>query len=260
MRELDHDAVRHVGAGRLDDLERERARVAVLDREDEVPESRRLAASTWSTMRARRSDSPAMTARSRRAVLVVEVDVLAAQRHGGAVNGRERRAQLVRDRRDELALQLLDAALLGQVAQRVDGAVGELDGGDGDPELSVAELERERLGVLGRVDGARWLRVPAARSPPSPGRTSCGRRPSDLPASERPVIAATAGFQRRTTPDAVDEEDAVADVREHARCALALLAHLLLQPGALEDVAGLVGDQLGERDGDASNRRGAVTA
>ena len=78
----------------------------------------------------------------------LERDVVALQRHRGAVDRGERRPQLVRDGRDEVALQLLDGALLGQVAERVDGALRELGGGEREPELALAAVDRERLRPL----------------------------------------------------------------------------------------------------------------
>jgi hypothetical protein len=61
------------------------------------------------TIRASRSDSSATTLEQARALVVVEPDVGALQRHRRAVDRGERRAQLVRDRGDEVALQPLDA-------------------------------------------------------------------------------------------------------------------------------------------------------
>ena len=57
--------------------------------------------------------------------LRLERRVLALERESCAVDRRERRPQLVRDRRDELALQALDAPLLGEVSERVDRAARE---------------------------------------------------------------------------------------------------------------------------------------
>ena len=86
-----------------------------------------------------------------RLLLVPEHDVVAAQGHRGAVDRRERRAQLVRDGRDEVALQLLDRTLLGQVAEGVDGAVRELGGRQREPELPARPVEGERLRALARL-------------------------------------------------------------------------------------------------------------
>ena len=86
-----------------------------------------------------------------------ERDVLAAQRHRGAVDRGERRAQLVRDGRDEIALELLDRPLVGEVAERVDRALRELRGGEREPELAGGAVDRKRLrplaGLLERPAG-----------------------------------------------------------------------------------------------------------
>ena len=86
-----------------------------------------------------------------RLLLVPEHDVVAAQRHRGAVDRGERRAQLVRDGRDEVALQLLDRALVGQVAEGVDRAVRELGGRQREPELTARPVEGEGLLALARL-------------------------------------------------------------------------------------------------------------
>ena len=139
--------------------------------------------------------------------------------------------------------------LLRQVAQGVDRAVGELHGRDRDPDLPAAEVERQRLGVLGGVDrGARH------------GHERLDRRPAgeDVlgPKAEHLAGVETGDRGDRGVPEphdarAIDEEDAVADVCEHPRRPLALLAHLRLEPDALEDVACLAGDQLRDRQRDS---------
>src|SRR5207253_7770960 len=52
----------------------------------------------------------------------VDPEVGAPEGLRGAVDRRQRRPQLVRDRRDEVALQLLERPLLRHVAKRVDDA------------------------------------------------------------------------------------------------------------------------------------------
>ncbi len=79
--------------------------------------------------------------------LGVELDVRAAEGLRRAVDRGERRPQLVRDRRNELRLDLLERALFGQVPERVHRSLLEADAGAGDPELTAAELDRHRLGV-----------------------------------------------------------------------------------------------------------------
>ena len=72
---------------------------------------------------------------------LVELDVLAEQGLSRAVDRRERSAQLMRDGRDELALELVERAFLGQAAERVDDPVAERDARDREPELAPVEFE-----------------------------------------------------------------------------------------------------------------------
>ena len=67
---------------------------------------------------------------------VVELEVGAPDRLRGAVDRSERRAQLVRDGRDEVRLQLLERALLGQVPERVDDPLVEADARDAESQSS----------------------------------------------------------------------------------------------------------------------------
>ena len=59
-------------------------------------------------------------AEERPSLLVAEGDVLAQQRLGEAVDGGERRAELVRDRSHEVRLHLLDHAVRRDIAERED--------------------------------------------------------------------------------------------------------------------------------------------
>ena len=157
------------------------------------------------TIRASRSDSPEITSSIPCLLGVVERDVVALQRHRRAVDRGERRPQLVRDGRDEVALQLLDRPLVGEVAERVDGAVRELGGGEREPELAARAVDRERLRPV-----AGLAERPAAPAPASAGA---------------PTISASREARdalRRRVPEpddavAVDEEDAVADELERLR-------------------------------------------
>ena len=65
---------------------------------------------------------------------LVEREVVAAEGLGGAVDGGERRAELVRGRGDEVGLQLLEPAGVGDVAERVDVP----------PKNSTPEIEIQR--------------------------------------------------------------------------------------------------------------------
>ena len=74
------------------------------------------------------------------------------QRHCGAVQRGERRAQLVRDRGDELSAELLEPPLAGDVAERIHDAVGQGDAGDREPDLPPFDLQRHGLGARLVVD------------------------------------------------------------------------------------------------------------
>ena len=142
---------------------------------------------------------------------VVEREVVAAQRLGGAVHGRQRCAQLVRRGRDELRLELVEPVLLGDVPQRVDRAAEELHAGDRDPALAAPGVQRQRR-------GAHWLaggpeRNPCGQLVPVRDRIR-GRR------AARCLGGDTGDRCRRRVPETdhpgpVDEEDALADMGEH---------------------------------------------
>ena len=133
-----------------------------------------------------------------RALRLVELQVLTLERQRRAVDRGQRRAQLVRDGRDEVAAQLLEHAVGGQVAERVDGA--------------LVELDRRRSRARARAPAARAAASRrSSRSSASPRRARCPRsRPSPgsppPPAAPRPssaesrVTASAARFQRRTMP------------------------------------------------------------
>ena len=71
----------------------------------------------------------------------IQLDVAAEERHGRAVDGGHRRAELMRDRRHEVVLLVFEPALARDVAERVDDAVGDLDGYERQPEVVPIELE-----------------------------------------------------------------------------------------------------------------------
>ena len=179
-----------------------------------------------------------------RTLLSGERVVALDKRHRGAVDRRERGPQLVRDRRDEVAPDLLEGALLGQVAEGVDGALGQADAGDREPELAPADLDRERLraprgrGRLGS-DGDPRGQLPPARDDPvgiaaeHAARGKAGDRLGGrIPEPDDPV--------------AVDHEDAVADVGENERRPRALL-RLAVQSRVVDREPRAPGDLLGER-------------
>src|SRR5439155_7516703 len=72
---------------------------------------------------------------------LVDREVVPAQRPSGAVHGRERRPQLMRGRRDELRLELIEAARLRDVAECVNGAAEEVHAHHREPALSIRRLE-----------------------------------------------------------------------------------------------------------------------
>src|SRR5205823_7064606 len=70
------------------------------------------------------------------AVLLAQLDVLPAKGANGSVDGGERRAQLVRSGRDEVAARLLERMLVGDVAERVDRSLAEVHTRRRNPELA----------------------------------------------------------------------------------------------------------------------------
>ena len=172
-------------------------------------------------MRASRSASLEMTSSRPAPLRLLEPHVVALERERGAVDRRERRAELVRHGRDEVALQLLDRALLGHVAERVDRAAGER----GRPRSRATARcpSRRRAAVSGapraRLRRAVRRRCGRARSA-SRRTTSSMRRPiafAGLTAKAR----AAAGFRSRTissrstsrTPSSTNSSASVARAR-----------------------------------------------
>src|SRR3954468_14429427 len=133
--------------------------------------------------------------------VVLQLDVLAVQREGGAVDRGEWRAELVRDGGDDVLAHLLEHAFVGDVLERVDDAVVERDAGDGDPAIVPFALERQRLHP-GRcpLPGGQQVVEPAADDllAPDPGNRLGGA----VPQPHDPV--------------AVDDEDAVGHGLENA--------------------------------------------
>ena len=122
------------------------------------------------------------------------------QRDRGAVHRGERRPQLVRDRGDEVRLRLVEALVLGDVAERVDDSVREADAGRVDPELLRPDVERHRGGLHAAVAArARRRRGSAAPPPASRGWRSPRACRSTFLAGI-PVISSAAWFQKRTMP------------------------------------------------------------
>src|SRR5207244_2843078 len=82
---------------------------------------------------------------------LVQREVVAQQRLRGAVNRGQRRAQLVRSGGDEVGLDLLEPAHVGQVAECVDGAAEEADARDRDPALAAGGIDGDRDLVVAGV-------------------------------------------------------------------------------------------------------------
>ena len=136
----------------------------------------------------------------RPALVLAEEHVLPEQRLGEAVDGGQRRPQLVRDRGDEVRLHLLDAPVGGDVAEREDPA------GDGSGRIAHHGLREREPHVLpaphDRDEPVPGRRVALGLEPPlqdllerisSPGRPSAS-------AAGTPVIFCAASFQRTTSP------------------------------------------------------------
>ena len=79
--------------------------------------------------------------------LLVQVLLPLEQRHRGAVQRGQRRAQLVRDRGDELGTELLEPPLAGHIAEGVHDAVAQGGAEDGKPDLPSFDLQRHGLGA-----------------------------------------------------------------------------------------------------------------
>ena len=151
--------------------------------------------------------------------LAVRQDVLPpAQRLGGAVDSGHRRPQLVRDRRDEVGLLLLQPALARHVAERVHHTRDSAHRDERQPEIVAADLDRQRHRARAAVRlGDRDRR--------------CQRRPAGQVVCERPAADVAGGQPGHRLggaipePDdsvAVEQEDAVADGIEHLRGLLPL--------------------------------------
>src|SRR5581483_8136189 len=121
--------------------------------------------------------------------LVLELHVLATQRQRRPVDRSERRAQLVRDRRDEILSHRLELALLGQVAEGEHDAVLEADRRERQPYLAAAEVERDALDH-GRLAGSRDGDAPVDLVP-------AGDSPCDLLAEQVALAQAGNAFRGR---------------------------------------------------------------
>src|SRR5918999_830883 len=174
---------------------------------------------------------------------LVEDEVVPAQGLSGSVHGRERRAQLVGGGGDELGLELVEPPLLGDVAEGVDGPAEELDARDRDPALALPGFDRHGLRGPGlpRGDDGDALGEPLpaghrfGRGMADHGRGggSGDHLPGRIP---EPDDAAT-----------IEEEDAVAHVREHSGRVGPLL-YLAVEPCVVDGQRRAPGEILRQRE------------
>ena len=126
-----------------------------------------------------------------------ELDVVAPERQRRAVDRGQRRTQLVRDGRDEILAHRLERPLLGEVTERVDGAVLVADRRDREPQLALIEIDRN-------ASPLEPPRRPARSGAPldrAPARNRVGHEAADHVLSRAiPVIRSAAGFHSRTRP------------------------------------------------------------
>ena len=163
------------------------------------------------------------------------------------MNSRERRAQLVRHRCDEVGFQLLEPAFLREIAERVDGAVVEGDAADRKPELPPVDLQRH-----GRSPPVRRAPVPfdvQQVADVGPSRKGLLEPASEDEVARQPGDRLGGRVPELDGPRPVDEQHSVGDRSDHARglCALVSIAveaiPFLGQPQALERM------RHGRRDG-----------
>ena len=153
--QVELDVLRQVRPRRLDHGRRELGGITLLDRDGELIGVEPAGDEKVVDDRAEPVRLGGDHAEQLLADLRIELDVGAADRLRRAVDRRQRRPQLVRDRGDEVGLHLLEPPLLGQVAEGVDGALLEAHARAGDPELAAVELDRDRLGPDGLAGLAR---------------------------------------------------------------------------------------------------------
>ena len=141
----------------------------------------------------------------------------AQQRLSRAVDRGHRRAQLVRDRRDEVRLFLLEPGFRRDVAERVDDAVCDPDGDEREPEVTAADLDRKR-----QRSGHRVLRGDLdAVGERGRGRDDVHELPPQNLVGREPGDERGGGVPEPDDSLLVDEEDPVADGLEDMRGLLA---------------------------------------
>ncbi len=173
----------------------------------------------------------------RAAAQILGDDVFALEGLRCAVDGGDRRSQLMGDGRDEICLELLQPPLLSQIAECVNSPLGEAHPGDREPELTTLQLDRKRRRrTSGRSRSARDAdglreRLPAENhfldgaAEHSLGRNACDRLSGRVPKPNHSLC--------------VDEEDAVGDIAEHPGSLSALLG-FPIEPSVLDRDCGAV--------------------
>ena len=175
---------------------------------------------------------------------LVEREVVPEQRLRRAVDGGQRRAQLVRGGGDEVGLDLLEPARVGQVAERVDRAAEEAHPGDRDPAFAARGLDRDQDLVVARV-GRRGDGNALDGGLPAGDRLGRGVADDVAGGDERDRLGG--GVPEPHDADAVEQQDAVGDVLEHPGRVGALL-DLAVEPRPVEREGEPGGEVLGERD------------
>src|SRR5690348_15996204 len=141
----------------------------------------------------------------------------------------------MRDRGDELALELVQGAFRRQAAEGVDDPLAEGDAGNRKPDLAPVELERHDLGLEAARPGHARYRNQRRDDLPTGERLDC--RPIER------LLGGDAGDRlcsRIPMPDqppVVVEKDSVVDIFEHARVPLErnpLLLDLTIESAKLD--------------------------
>ena len=150
---------------------------------------------------------------------LLELEIGTSQGQRRSVDRGERRAQLVRHRRDEILPHLLEGSLLREVAERVHGSAFELDARHRQPELTATRIDGDRICGDRRARRAdRHTRQCVCEGGPHVMRTVCehlfAADPRDRLGRRVPQTDDTVG---------VEQHHAVADRSEHPRRLCAFL-------------------------------------
>ena len=170
------------------------------------------------------------------AVLFADL-VLPFECSNGSVDRRERRSELVGRGGDELGARLLERMLLRPVAQCVDAALAEVDGGDGEPALVAGDHDGHRDRFCERaVRGIRGNRVSGQRLPAG---DDIGHRRGDrlLDRDLQEQLGGAIPVADDLVP--VDEDDRIADIGERPS-GIAATLRFAVQERVLDRNAGAV--------------------